>query len=126
MAQQIPFIVDRRISMGYDEGLAQRIREVLAELGPPPWVEKEMFGGVGFLLRGNMACGVHKDRLIVRVGPEKHEEALARPHARAFDITGRPMKGWMMVGPEGCETDQALREWVREGVEFALTLPAKK
>jgi hypothetical protein len=115
-----------RIFMGYDEGLARRVREMLAELGPPQWVEKGMFGGVGFLLRGNRACGVHKDRLIVRVGSEKHEEALARPHARAFDITGRPMKEKMMVGSEGRETDQALREWVREGVEFVPTLPAKE
>lgn len=111
--------------MGYDEGLEERVREALHEVKRAELVEKKMFGGVGFLVRGNMACGVHKDRLIVRVGPEKYGEALARPHARVFDITGRPMKGWVMVEPEGCETDQALRDWVQEGMEFGLTLPAK-
>ena len=109
--------------MAYDEGLAQRIREVLGE--QPGLVEKKMFGGIGFMVRGNMACGVHKDALIVRVGPEKHEEALARPHTKPFDITGRPMKGWVMVTSDGYESDEALEDWVQQGLDFALSLPAK-
>ena len=109
--------------MAYDEGLAQRVRQELDE--QPGLVEKKMFGGVGFMVQGNMACGVHKDRLIVRVGPERHQEAMARPDTVPFDITGRPMKGWVMVEPTGYESEEALREWVREGVEFALSLPPK-
>ena len=109
--------------MAYDEGLAQRVRELLGE--QPELVEKKMFGGVGFMVHGNMACGVYKDALIVRVGPEKHGEALGRPHTKPFDITGRPMKGWGMVTPKGYEGDEALENWVRWGVDFALSLPAK-
>jgi TfoX/Sxy family transcriptional regulator of competence genes len=109
--------------MAYDEGLAQRTREALGEL--PGLVEKKMFGGVGFMVQGNMACGVNKDDLIVRVGAERYEEALAKPHTRPFDMTGRPMKGWVMVASDGYESDDALKSWVQQGVDFALTLPAK-
>ena len=109
--------------MPYDQDLAQRIRKIIGDA--PGLTEKEMFGGVGFLLHGNMACGVHKDRLIVRVGPANHEQALAAPHARPFDITGRPMKGWVMVEAGGFAAEKSLREWVRMGVEFARTLPPK-
>ena len=109
--------------MPYDEDVEMRIREVLS--GLPDLIDKRMFGGIGFLVKGNMACGVHKDALIVRVGPEGYEESLARPHARPFDITGRPMKGWVMVGPDGYRSDDDLRSWVRQGVDFALTLTPK-
>jgi TfoX/Sxy family transcriptional regulator of competence genes len=109
--------------MAYDEGLAQRIREVLDEL--PGLVEKKMFGGVGFIIQGNMACGVNKDKLIVRVGPERHEETMQRPHTRPFDITGRPMKGWVMVEADGYESDDELKDWVQQGVAFVQTLPPK-
>jgi TfoX/Sxy family transcriptional regulator of competence genes len=109
--------------MAYDEGLARRIREALGEL--PGLVEKKMFGGIGFMVQGNMACGVNKDDLIVRVGAERYEEALASPHTRPFDMTGRPMKGWVMVSANGYESDDALKDWVQQGVEFALTLPPK-
>ena len=109
--------------MAYDEGLAQRIRELLDE--QPGNVEKKMFGGVGFIIHGNMACGVHKDALVVRVGPEKYQDALDKPHTREFDITGRSMKGWVMVTSDGYETDEALKDWVLQGVEFALSLPPK-
>ena len=109
--------------MAYDEGLAQRIREVLGE---QPWlIEKKMFGGIGFLVHGNMACGVHKDALIVRIGPEGYQEALARPHTRPFDITGRPMKGCVMVTSGGYESVEDLEDWVQQGLDFALSLPAK-
>jgi TfoX/Sxy family transcriptional regulator of competence genes len=109
--------------MAYDEELAQRIRDSLQEL--PGLVEKKMFGGIGFMVRGNMACGVNGDDLIVRVGPERYEEALADPHARVFDMTGRPMKGWVMVAAEGVEADDKLQRWVEQGVDFALSLPEK-
>jgi TfoX/Sxy family transcriptional regulator of competence genes len=109
--------------MAYDEGLAQRVREALGEL--PELVEKKMFGGIGFMVQGNMACGVNGDELIVRVGPEGYQEALTKPHARPFDMTGRPMKGWVWVASEGYESDMALEDWVRLGVEFALSLPPK-
>jgi TfoX/Sxy family transcriptional regulator of competence genes len=109
--------------MAYDENLARRIR---SEIGPlPGLVEKKMFGGIGFLVRGNMACGVHGDDLIARVGLGRYEEALARPHAKPFDMTGRPMSGWVMVTPAGVAKDEDLRAWVQEGIETALSLPAK-
>jgi len=109
--------------MAYDEGLAHRVRELLAEQAG--FVEKKMFGGVGYMLHGNMACGVNQENLIVRVGPEQYETALARPHTRVFDITGRPMTGWVVVEPAGYESDAALEAWVRQGVDFALSLPPK-
>ena len=84
-----------------------------------------MFGGVGFMVQGNMACGVHGDGLIVRVGPEEYQRAVMEPHTRPFDLTGRPMKGWVVVVPEGYASDDDLRTWVQDGVDFALTLPAK-
>jgi hypothetical protein len=109
--------------MAYDGALADRVHAMLGERDD--LVEKRMFGGVGYLVRGNMACGVHGDRVIVRVGPEAYEAALANPHTRPFDLAGRPMTGWVTVGPEGYESDGALAEWVMRGVAFALTLPAK-
>jgi hypothetical protein len=84
-----------------------------------------MFGGVGFLLGGNMCVGVWKEFLIVRVGPEAHEECLAEPGAKEFDITGRPMSGWVMVAPEGFETDDELKGWVAKATRFVQSLPAK-
>lgn len=108
--------------MAYNLKLAERIR---AELEALPFVEKKMFGGVGHLLNGNMACGVHKDDLIVRVSPDKHAELLKRAHVRPFDLTGKPMKGWLVVTAQGSKTEKQLSAWVREGVEFALTLPPK-
>lgn len=109
--------------MPYDEGLAQRIRDELGEL--PGLTGKVMFGGIGFMLHGNMACGVNKEDLIVRVGPERYQEALAQPHVRPFDLTGRPMKGWVVVGPDGYQADQDLRSWIQQGIDFASSLPPK-
>lgn len=108
--------------MAYDLKLAERIRSELTGL---PFVEKKMFGGVGFLLNGNMACGVNKDNLIVRVDPEKQAALLEKPHAKPFDLTGKPMKGWLVVEAAGVKTDKQLEKWVREGTEFALSLPSK-
>jgi hypothetical protein len=109
--------------MAYDEGLAQRVRHVLGD--SPGLVEKKMFGGVAFMIRGNMACGVREDRLIVRVGPADYERAIVEPHTRLFDLTGRPMRGWVMVVPAGYQSDDDLRAWVEQGLDFALTLPSK-
>jgi TfoX/Sxy family transcriptional regulator of competence genes len=109
--------------MAYDEGLVQRIREVMVDL--PELEEKKMFGGVGFMLQGNMACGVNKDDLIVRVGPDKYEDLLEEPCVRPFDLTGRPMKGWVYITSDGVESDHDLKKWVQRGVDFALSLPPK-
>jgi TfoX/Sxy family transcriptional regulator of competence genes len=109
--------------MAYDELLAVRIR---AALGPlPGLVEKKMFGGICFLVNGNMACGVIKTDLIVRVGPEKDAASLARPHVRPFDFSGRPMAGWVYVGAEGCASERDLKEWIGLGVDFARSLPGR-
>ena len=109
--------------MACDEGLVQRVREQLAER--PEIAEKRMFGGVAFLHRGNLCCGVSRDDLIVRVGPAQHTAALALPHAHVFDITGRPMTGWIRVAPQGVEADAELGAWISRGLAFASTLPAK-
>ena len=111
------------IAMAYDEGLAERIREFT--LGRREVAEKKMFGGIGFLLRGNMVCGVLREDLIVRVGPDAYDESLARPHTREFNLTGRSMTGWVMVAPDGYADDAELRRWVQCGLEFAGTLPSK-
>jgi len=103
--------------MSFNNLLAARIRANLSNLAN--LVEKKMFGGVGFLINGNMSCGVHKNDLIVRVGAAKYEEALSRPHTRVFDMTGRPMAGWVMVEPEGCAKDSDLKAWVEQGLAFA-------
>ncbi len=109
--------------MAYDEGLEQRIREQIEEL--PNVIGKKMFGGICFMVQGNMACGVHKNNLIVRVGPDQHDDALTQSHTRIFDITGRPMKGWVLVTPDGIESDSDLKRWIEQGVDFALSLPPK-
>ena len=92
--------------MIYDRGLAQRVRELLAE--EQGFAEKKMFGGVCFLLHGNMACGIFNDDLIIRVGVTDYEAALTQPHTRRFDISGRAMKGWVMVAANGHEADDDL------------------
>ena len=108
--------------MAYDLKLAERIRSQLDGL---PFIEKKMFGGIGFLIGGNMACGVYKDDMVVRVDPEKQNALLKKAHAKPFDITGKPMKGWLLVEPTGARTEKQLSTWVKEGVEFASTLPPK-
>ena len=109
--------------MAYDSKLADRVRTALE--GHLGLVEKKMFGGISFMLNGNMCCGVINDDLMVRVGPEGFEDALAQPHARLMDFTGRPMTGFVFVGPEGTQTESTLLEWVLRGLAFAESLPAK-
>ena len=109
--------------MGYDKDLAERVRRLLEN--KPAFSEKKMFGGVGFLLGGNMACGILNDDLIVRVGPQNYEEALQMRHTKKFDMTGRSMKGWVMVSAIGHKRKEDLVDWVERGAAFALTLPAK-
>ena len=95
-------------------------------LAPHPGVvPKKMFGGLAFMLNGNMAVGIHRDCLMVRVGPEGYEEALSRPHCRPMDITGRPMRGFVLVGPQGISTHRELAGLVELGVAFASNLPSK-
>jgi TfoX/Sxy family transcriptional regulator of competence genes len=110
--------------MAYDELLSARIRHALGTL--PGLEEKKMFGGVGFLVNRNMACGVHKNDLIVRVGPANYDQALAAAHTRMFDMTGRPMAGWVVVEPEGCKSEADLQAWVKQGLDFARSLPPKE
>ena len=109
--------------MAYDQALAKRVRQQLA--AARGLAEKAMFGGVAFLLDGNMAVGLSGDELMVRVGPDRSDEALARPHTRPFDMTGRPMKGWVLVGPDALGSERELADWVSEGVAFARSLPPK-
>jgi hypothetical protein len=109
--------------VAYDEGLATRLRDLIG--GEPGLAEKKMFGGLAMLLNGNMAVGVHGDGLVVRTDPAQHEQLLAEPGARLFDLTGRPMKGWLLVDAGGCVGDGDLRRWVDRGVAYARTLPPK-
>ena len=109
--------------MAYNEDLADRMRDVLAHRNE--LTEKKMFGGLSFMLGGNMCCGIVKDDLVVRVGPDSYEKALAKPHARPMDFTGRPLKGMVYVGPEGYRTDEELKYWLDQALSFALSLPPK-
>jgi TfoX/Sxy family transcriptional regulator of competence genes len=110
--------------MAYDETLAARIRSLLDARGDVD--EKKMFGGVGYLIAGNMACGVSGEDLIVRVDKEESDALIqSEPGARRFDMTGRPMRGWVLVAPEATADDADLGRWVRRGEEFAASLPPK-
>lgn len=109
--------------MPYDHDLANRVREQLADQDAV--TERAMFGGLAFFLHGNMAVGISGDELMVRVGPDAAADALARPHTRVFDMTGRPMKGWVLVEREGTMTARQLGVWVGRGARFALALPPK-
>ena len=109
--------------MAYDETLAERVRPLISRR--KGFVGKKMFGGMGFLLHGNMCVGVWKEFLILRVGPEDYEDALAQPHVKEFDITGRAMKGWVMIEPAGVRRDSELSEWVGQAIDFVNGLPRK-
>jgi TfoX/Sxy family transcriptional regulator of competence genes len=109
--------------MAFDERLAERIRAVLPTAEPV--TERRMFGGIAFMIRGNMAVGIIRDDLMVRVGRDAHDEALAQPHVRPMDFAGRPSRGMVFVGPAGTASDAELERWVRTGAAFATSLPAK-
>ncbi len=109
--------------MAYDEDLAQRVRDVLGARSEVS--ERKMFGGIAFMVGGNMACGVLGEELIVRLDKEESEKALAEDGVRPFDFTGKPMKGIVYVSPERTSDDAGLVEWVDAGADYAGSLPAK-
>jgi hypothetical protein len=109
--------------MAFDESLAKRIRDALAR--KKNIEEKKMFGCICFFLNGNALAGVWKDALIARLGPDEGEAALREPHVRAFDITGRPMRNWVVVEPEGVEDDDQLIGWIQRAAKFVGKLPKK-
>jgi len=109
--------------MAYDEGLAQRLRVQLRSRRDVS--ERKMFGGICFMVRGHMCVGIVKQKLMARVGPERHAEALEQPHTRTMDFTHRPMQGYVFVEPAGYATDADLAAWVKRTLDFNATLPAK-
>jgi hypothetical protein len=110
--------------MAYDETLAEKIREVLSE--SRGITEKKMFGGLCFLLHGNMLCGVdNKSRMMIRVGPEKYDDSLKLKHARPMTFTGRAMRGMLYINPEGTTRLDSVRKWVDLAKNFVSTLPKK-
>jgi TfoX/Sxy family transcriptional regulator of competence genes len=109
--------------MAFDEALAERVREAL--VGRAELSERRMFGGIAFMVAGNMAVGIVGDDLMVRLGPEDAERALAEPHVRPMDFTGRPSKGMVFVDSEGTAADEDLATWVDAGADYASSLPAK-
>lgn len=109
--------------MAFDDGLAERIRDVLR--GRAGVTERRMFGGIAFMLDGNMALGIVGESLMARVGPARHADALALPHVRPMDFTGKPMKGYVYVDPPGIEDDAALGNWIAACSAFVATLPPK-
>jgi len=110
-------------TMAYDEVLAKRIEKLMKKKGG--FSKKEMFGGIGYMIHGNMCSGVHKEYLILRLGKDVAESALKEKHTRPFDITGRPMSGWVMVNPNGTRDEDALRKWIDDAMSFVKTLPPK-
>jgi len=109
--------------MPYNEEIDLRIRDIV---GDGPNLEfKKMFGGVCQLINGNIVCGVHKDYLILRLGEAAAKNALQKPHVRPFDITGRPMRGWVMVAGEGFAGRHELKKWLDEARRFVISLPEK-
>jgi hypothetical protein len=109
--------------MAYDEKLDRRIKKIVSDWKNTE--DKKMFGGICHLLNGNMFCGVYKDFLILRLGPDKAGDALKLPHVRPFDITGRPMKGWVMVEEVGFKSDNDLKKWLDQTRKFVETMPTK-
>jgi TfoX/Sxy family transcriptional regulator of competence genes len=110
--------------MAYDEDLANRIRELVADT--PGVAEKKMFGGLAFLVGGNMAVAASgQGGLMVRIDPVESDALLRKPHARPFEMRGRPMDGWLRVDAEGVRTKRQLEPWVKRGVAYARSLPAK-
>lgn len=108
--------------MAFDEELADRVRRTLAKQSGV--TERKMFGGIGFMVHGNMACGIVKEELMVRVGADHHDKLLAEPGVRLMDFTGRPMKGFLFVDAEAC-SGGGLSKWVKRGLKYAESLPPK-
>jgi hypothetical protein len=109
--------------VAYDDALADRVRGLLGE--DPRVREQKMFGGLAFLIDGNMCVGIVGDELMVRVGPDAYADALAQPHAREMDFTGKPMRGLVFVGIDGIAEDGDLEAWIDRGLDFAGSLPPK-
>ncbi len=110
--------------MAYDGDLANRIRELI--LTEPGVTEKKMFGGLAFLINGNMAVSASgRGGLLLHIDPDQTEALLARPHAEPFEMRGREMRGWLRVEPEGLKTKRQLERWVARGVDYARSLPSK-
>lgn len=109
--------------MAYDETLAERVRSALEDRDDV--IEKHMFGGLAFMLGGHMCCGVSGSDLMVRVGPEAYEAALAEPEARPMDFTGRPLTGFVFVDGAALSDARSLAEWVERGISFAGSLEPK-
>lgn len=110
--------------MAYDHGLAERVRELLAD--KPGISEKAMFGGLSFLIDRKMFCGILGDDFVVRIDPNEAEKLLKKPHVRPMDFTGRPMKGYLYVSTQGYESDEELLEWINRSLKFTSSLPQKK
>lgn len=108
--------------MAYSEELAERVREIVSRKGA---TEKKLFGGIGFFLNGNILVCVWKEFLIVRLGPVDGAKALKEKFVIPFDVTGKPMKGWAMVVPDGVEEDGQLKKWIDRATRFVVTLPPK-
>lgn len=109
--------------MAYNQGLADDIRSEIGDR--TDLTEKEMFGGIGFMVGGKMAVGVGGDDLMVRVGKETYEEALSRTGAREFEMSERPMRGWVLISDNGYSTTSDLKYWIDRGVSYAVSLPPK-
>lgn len=109
--------------MSYNEELAERLRNRLAK--EEGLSEKKMFGGLGFLLNGNMCCGVINNNMVARIGPEQYPDALKIRHARIMDFTGKPLKGFVYVEPPGIEADEDLDAWLTRCRNFVIALPPK-
>ena len=109
--------------MVYDEGLAELVREKLED--QVGYSEKKMFGGLCFMLHGNMICGIVKNQLMARVAKESYESVLQEPHVMEMDFTGRPLRGLIYIDEDGSNDEEVLEEWVRRSLENARTLPPK-
>ncbi len=109
--------------MAYDEELAACAREILEERSAPG--ERKMFGGIAFMVNGHMCCGVIKNDLVLRLGPDRASKALRDPNVRPMDFSGRPMRGFVFVSPEGTKTEVRLRRHIQSALDFVETLPPK-
>jgi TfoX/Sxy family transcriptional regulator of competence genes len=110
-------------SMPYDADLDERVRKLVDR--QEFFTEKKMFGGIAFLHRGNMCVGIWKEFLVIRIGPDNYDDALDEPHVQEFDFTGKPLRGWIMIDPDGTDSSEALRSWIDRAIRFTETLPAK-